>query len=168
MEKDPDGDIFWRTKVIKSLRNIGINFLDPTNKPTKYAVENITTRDEMSDMRRNLNGVGIKRLIRPIRKIDLRMVDISDFIIVYLDPSVPTFGTHEEMNRAIDQCKPVLIVIEGGVDKTPLWLFDKANISHIFGDFNSLYEYINLVDSTEVSDISVMEASDYEWIFFDW
>ena len=39
------------------------------------------------------------------------MVDISDFLIVNLDPDVPTFGTHEEIANANRQKKPIIILM---------------------------------------------------------
>ena len=41
-----------------------------------------------------------------IRCVDLRMVDISDFLVVNLDPDIPTFGTHEEIANANRQRSP--------------------------------------------------------------
>ena len=168
IEKDSYGGAPWRDKIQADLKDLGIQWLDPCKKPTTVGVENHETGRNLKTHRSNLNGVRVKELMKPIRAVDLRMVDLSDFVIARVDPDVPTFGTHEEIDRAINENKPTLIFIEGGLDKTPLWWFDKVDLSLLFGEWSDLYAYLELISKSSVSDLSVMEASNWKWIFFNW
>ena len=168
IEKDSYGGAPWRDKVKQDLRDIGIQWLDPCEKPITVGIEDSSTGAKLKNLRYDQRGTEVREIIHAIRHVDLRMVDISDFIIVRLDPDVPTFGTHEEVYRAIDQNKPTLILVEGGLDKTPLWWFDKVDLSLLFGNWTDLYAYLDLVAKSPVSDLSIMEASNWQWIFFNW
>jgi hypothetical protein len=168
IEKDSYGGMAWRAKVKQDLRDLSIHWLDPCDKPTTAGIENSDTGKTLKIKRADLDGAGVRALVKPIRHVDLRMVDVSDFIIARIEPDVPTFGTHEEVYRAIDQNKPTLILVEGGLDKTPLWWFDKVDLSLLFGCWADLYAYLELVAKSPVSDLSIMEASNWQWIFFNW
>jgi len=57
--------------------------------------------------------------MKQIRPVDLRMVDICDFLVVNLDLQVHACGTYEELFWANRMKKPVLIRIEQGIEHTP-------------------------------------------------
>ena len=48
-------------------------------------------------------------LMKTIRSVDLRLVDISDFLIVSLDLNTHPCGTYEEIFLANRQKKPIII-----------------------------------------------------------
>lgn len=168
IEKESYGGVQWRTKLKSDLRELNIQWLDPTDKPTTVGIENEDTGRMLKQYRSQGNGVAVKEIMRPIRHVDLRMIDLSDFIIARLEPDVPTFGTHEEIDRAIYQHKPVLIMVEGGLDKAPLWWFDKVDLATLFEKWSDMYSYLETVAHSAANDLSLMEASDWKWIFFSW
>ena len=168
IEKESYSGSQWREKVKSDLSNLGIHWLDPTKKPTTVGIEDSETALSLRRARNDLNGTLVKSLMKPIRHVDLRMIDISDFVIVRIEPSLPTFGTHEEVDRAINQNKPVLIMVEGGLEVAPFWWFDKVDLTLLFGNWSNLYTYLDVVAHSSCKDISIMEESNWQWIFFDW
>ena len=96
-----------------------------------------------------------------IRTLDLRCVDISDFIIASIDTDVHACGTYEEIAVANSQKKPVLIWCQQGKQKAPNWLFFMLPHQHIFGSLDGLLEYLLNVDTGR--DIKHYKR----WFFFD-
>ena len=100
-------------------------------------------------------------MMKPICAIDLRMVDIAHFIIMYLDPQVHTCGTYHEIFVAIQQKKPVLIMCKGGKKCLPFWLFGVIPIQMIFDTWDELLKYIaHINNDDDVDDCG-------RWRFFD-
>ena len=67
------------------------------------------------------------------RRFDLRFVDISDFLVVVVDPRVPQWGTANEVYVAEQQHKPMFFICDGGLAKLPRWLFDVVDLDEIGG-----------------------------------
>lgn len=59
--------------------------------------------------------------MKAIVRRDLRMVDLSDFIVASLEVTKPTFGSVHEIIMASIQRKPLFIHVAEG-DRIPLWL----------------------------------------------
>jgi len=163
-----DGGFTWRQKVKKDLKHLKINWLDPTCKPTSYGIESPETWKDLTDAREKENLASVRAMMFPICKVDLRMVDISDFIIVDIDPKIPTFGTHEEVGRAMSQNKPVLVRVEGGVKNAPFWWFERLDPRWFFGTWEELYQFLNDLSTVNLTDEELLTWSGYKWLFFDW
>ena len=103
----------------------------------------------------------VHNLMKVIRCVDLRMVDISDFLIVNLDPDVPTFGTHEEIANANRQKKPIIIRLVPGKAKTPLWLLAMLPHQLIFSTWEEVHAYLRHIASDPLVDRL------NRWYFFD-
>ena len=99
--------------------------------------------------------------MKEIVHMDLRMVDISDFVVVYLDPAIPTTGTIHELINSLAQRKPTLVVIEGGKQFAPNWLFGIMDFNFMFDNFTQLYSFLQQInDGGIMGDLS-------RWVFFD-
>ena len=114
MEKDATNGIEWRQAIQAALSDLRIRWLDPTDKPTAIGRETLETKQELIQARLAHDYDAVRNIMRTIRCVDLRMTDISDFLIVNLDPDVPTFGTHEEIANANRQKKPIIVHLVGG------------------------------------------------------
>ena len=57
-----------------------------------------------------------------VRSYDLNLVDRSDFIVAHIVPDVASWGSAEELVTAVRMKKPTFVSVEGGKNKTPLWL----------------------------------------------
>lgn len=165
---DQDGGVAWREKVKQDLYNLGIQWLDPTDKPVDVAKETPESHKELQRLRSIGDIRGVQKMMYPICRIDLRMVDVSDFLIVNIDPDVPTFGTHEEIGRAVLQNKPIIVHLDGDEAELPLWWYERIDPRLCFHTWGDTYTYIRSIDKTATSNHDLMLLSDYQWIFFNW
>ena len=152
MEKDTTNGVEWRQSIQKQLADLGICWLDPTNKPTSIGKETLATKQQMFVAREAHDYEAVTTLMKVIRCVDLRMTDISDFLLVNLDPSVPTFGTLEEVANANRQKKPIIVRIVGGKEKTPLWLLGMLPHQLIFSTWKEIHAYLRHIAHDEVID----------------
>jgi len=122
--------------------------------------------DESRRQRRKAKARGdfdeLVRVMNPIRRVDLRMVDISDWLAVNLDMDIHACGMYEEIFLANRQKKPILVHVEQGKRVAPDWLFATIHHDHIFDTWNELIGYVRHVACDEVV------ATYDRWCFFDW
>ena len=169
IEKATDGGMAWREQIKDELRDLGIHWLDPTNKPTLFYSECPAMIKELHEARATGHYGIVRAMLEPIRKLDLRMVDICDFVIVYLDPDVPTSGTHEEVARAAFENKPIVAIIKGGLTSAPFWWFSELNPDSFFPSIREACNHIRQLSERSVySENTIESVSDFRWILFDW
>ena len=102
----------------------------------------------------------LSSIMKEIRNVDLRMVDISDFLIVDLDLEIHPCGTYEEIFLANRQKKPIIIHMVQGKSKAPDWLFGTIPHDLIFSEWNHVKDYLNYINSSHNID------SLNRWYFF--
>jgi hypothetical protein len=162
MDRVLDGGVGWRRAIRCTLDDLRIQWLDPTRKPIDIGCE-----DDESRVRRRANKAAgryeeLVAEMKPIRHVDLRMVDICDLIVVNLDLDVHACGTYEEIYLGNRQKKPILIHCEQGKRSAPDWLFGVIPHEHIFSDWDQLYIYLRMISAGEIDDHFG------RWYFFDW
>jgi len=162
MDRVTDGGIGWRQDLIQSLKHLNILWLDPTRKPIDIGVEDLENRALRHKAKRAGDFEFVRTQMKQIRPVDLRMVDICDFVVVNLDLSVHACGTYEELFWANRMKKPVLIRIEQGVEHTPDWLFGTFPFEMIFSSWDEVKEYLRHVAHDPVIDRL------NRWYFFNW
>jgi len=162
MDLVADGGVVWRRRIQVDLRHLGIHWLDPCNKPCKVGTENDETRALRHLKKEQGDWQFLANEMSPIRRVDIRMVDFSDFLIVFLDRANSGFGTIAELTRANEQMKPIIVMQEGGKKYTPDWLWGMLPERMIFGDWTSLYYYLESINGD-----SFIESED-RWLWFDW
>jgi hypothetical protein len=123
MEFVKDHGVEWRRKFIKIVREVklDIDLIDPTNKPGDDVGEDPAYQIALQESGQFRD---LQDYVNDYRHKDLRYTDISDFLIVVVDPSVPQWGTSNETYMAESQHKPTFFVIEHGLYNLPRWLFD--------------------------------------------
>ena len=111
----------WRNRVAQFLRSRGVTVFDPWHKPVvkgmdvygEEDVKSINLRDRWT-FRPGASGARARAdcsgAFWETMHIDLRMVDISDFVIAYCPTNVYSVGTPHEIVIARQQKKPVLFV----------------------------------------------------------
>ena len=159
MDYVADHGVGWREQVQIDLADLGLVFLDPCNKPTTEALEDADTYTELREAKERGDYDYAHSIMKPIRHVDLRMVDHSDFLIVHLDLTVPSFGTIEEITTGNRSKKPILIHIEQGKERVSNWLLGMLPHWFIFSTWLELYDYVRRVDCGM--------ATDPRWIFFN-
>lgn len=151
----------WRDQITPFLSELGIVVLNPLKKPTHFGDEDDTTAIHKKELKKNKNYDALSDIMKTIRAIDLRMVDISDFLIVNLDLDIHPCGTLEEIFWANRQKKPIIIHMEQGKQQAPDWLFGTIPHKFIFDSWHDIQKYL-----LEVDTMSITEKLD-RWCFFN-
>lgn len=129
MEFVADNGVGWRRKFISLAVEAGLDIvsIDPTNKPGDGPQAG---EDKEHQIRLQKEGrwAELQKYVGGYRRLDLRYVDLSDFLVAFIDPSVPQWGTADEIYFAESQHKPMFFIIEGGLARLPRWLFDVIDI----------------------------------------
>ena len=111
----------WRVRVKQFLQSYGAIVFDPWEKPKvrglheygKEDVVSINVREKWT-FEESRKGAEIRsdcaQNFYETMHIDLRMVDISDFVIAYCPTNIYSVGTPHEIITARNQHKPVLFV----------------------------------------------------------
>lgn len=130
MEFVADHGVEWRRKFIKLLRerNLKIDCIDPTNKPGGKDIKIGENKEEQVRLQKEGRWQELRDYVRAYRRYDLRFVDISDFLVVVVDPRVPQWGTGNEVYFAEMQHKPMFFICDGGLANLPRWLFDVVDL----------------------------------------
>jgi len=111
----------WRVRMSQFLAHHGVTVFDPWHKPAVRGLHGYGEEDEKSVEMRDIwsfepGAQGADARARCAANfgetvhIDLRMVDISDFIIAYCPTNIYSVGTPHEVIVATQQHKPVLFV----------------------------------------------------------
>lgn len=111
----------WRNRVSTFLAHFGVTVFDPWHKPAVRGMQAYGEEDEKTISLRDHwsfapGAEGAEARARCAATfgetvhIDLRMVDISDFIIAYCPTNIYSVGTPHEVIVATQQHKPVLFV----------------------------------------------------------
>jgi nucleoside 2-deoxyribosyltransferase len=159
---DHDGEA-WRQKLSPYLKKMGLTILDPTDKPVSQCRYNEVgaEKDHIQKLKKLKRWDELRNLAKEIVLVDLRMVEVSDFMIAYVDKDIHLCGTYDEIFESLRRRKPTLIVHKGGKAEMSMWLRGKMNHNFIFDSFDELYEYLEaLHDGTVEPDYT-------RWVFFD-
>jgi hypothetical protein len=111
----------WRNQIGDFLRNKGATVLDPWNKPGVVGLQEYGREDEKTlDIKKvwtfaeTKEGARLRaecaKNFRQVQHIDLRMVDVCDFVVSYCPTNIYSVGTPHEIVVARQQHKPVLLV----------------------------------------------------------
>jgi hypothetical protein len=111
----------WRNRVSQFLQAFGTTIYDPWNKPDVVGMPHYGKEDEFSTEKRykwtfedspegDRIRAGMDVEFWSTMHIDLRMTDISDFLIAYCPTNIYSVGTVHEIVMARLQRKPVLFV----------------------------------------------------------
>ena len=140
----------WRDYVESELHPLNITVFNPYKKPfVKDVEEDDAARQRMSDdMDRGYYNDVVERMTQ-VRSYDLNLVDRSDFIIAHLLPDVASWGSAEELVTAVRMKKPVFISMQGGKDKTPLWIMGMIPHNYIYDSVEEIMQMIKQIDSGE-------------------
>lgn len=163
MDRARDAGVGWR-RDIRATLDLGIRWLDPTRKPIDIGVEDDASRAARRAAKERGDYDFVTTEMRPIRRVDLRMVDVCDFVVVNLDMEVHACGTYEEISLANRQKKPVFIHCEQGKKHIPDWMF--AVLPHEFY-FHSTWKELHTHVKTVAHDENFVDQYG-RWYFFDW
>ena len=106
IDRVPDRGIGWRENISPFLKSLGVNINDPLKKSGDLGIEDSLTYSQKKALKASQDYDNLSLLMKQIRRVDLRLVDISDFLIVNLDLDIHPCGTYEEIFWANRQKKP--------------------------------------------------------------
>lgn len=146
MENDRQGEN-WRNDLMKELADTGIVFFSPYQRPfLNDTPEDEAARKELADWMSRGDYDLVQNRMTTIRAHDLRICDLSDFIIARVDPAVATWGTVEEIVTSVRMKKPILLCVVGGKAKTPLWLMGMFSHHYIYDSMEEICKMVRAID----------------------
>lgn len=161
MDRVPDRGVGWRAFITPILNSFGVQVFNPLNKPTNLGSEDELVVAKKKRLKEEQKYQELSLLMREIRSVDLRMVDISDFLIVNLDLNTHPCGTLEEIFWANRQKKPILVRMEQGKINAPDWLFGTLPHEFIFDNWDAMVKYLESINA------SYMNDNHKRWCFFN-
>lgn len=142
MDRVADRGVGWRDSITPFLQNLGIVVFNPISKPTDIGLEDHDTHQIKTKLKAMSRYDELSAMMKTIRAVDLRLVDISDFLIVNLDLNVHPCGTYEEIFLANRSKKPIIVHMEQGKSQTPDWLFGTIPHQMIFSTWLEVKNYL--------------------------
>lgn len=144
MEEDKTGGVSYRKKFIEKCKSKGlkIKFLDPTDKITNLTPDVNIEKARIDKFREEKDWRKLRTLMKKIVKQDLRQVDLSDMVVAFIDKKVYTCGTIQEIVTAENQRKLVVVVVAGGKQQCPAWLFGIMHYNYIFDTDDEAIDYL--------------------------
>ena len=147
----------WRQEVRESLEPIGVRVLSPLDNVFKtFAPESAGWNKSLKeDLKNPKKWNFVHEEAKKIRNRDLAMVDISTFLIACLDPTLPTFGTIDEIITAKRACKPVFLVIpEKGYEGIPIWLASYFKYNWVYNSLKQVLIQLHMINENPVEDLN--------------
>lgn len=137
----------WRDKVKRILSPRGVICFDPYHKPFINDVDEDTeARSRLQDWKDKEEWEKLQDRMWKVRSYDLRLVDISDFLIVRIVPGVASWGSAEELVTSVRAKKPIFLVVEGSKKNTPLWIFGMIPHRYIYDSIDDALKMITNID----------------------
>lgn len=140
----------WRNQVKQTLEPRGVTVFDPYNKPFVNEIpEHVEARQLLNQWMYDGDYDKVSERMKKVRADDLRLCDLSDFGIVQVRPTVPTWGTPEELSWFVRCKKPTFVFVEGGKENCPLWIFGQIPHHYIYDNLESVLDMLIQIDSGE-------------------
>jgi nucleoside 2-deoxyribosyltransferase len=149
IDRADDKGFGWRENISSFLQSLGIIVFNPLTKPTEIGLEDNQTHAIKSQLKKQNRYDELTSMMKVIRSVDLRLVDISDFLIVNLDLDIHPCGTYEEIFWANRQKKPIIIHMVQGKKHAPDWLFGTIPHQMIYSNWEDIFAYLKHINSDE-------------------
>lgn len=146
-----DDGIGIRKEIIQKCRAVGIKaqFLDPTDKPTNGFKEVGEEKQKLFQLKQEGQFSRVTQIATSFRYQDLRMVDISDIVIAYVNQNIHMCGTYEELYRAKQLDRKMFVIVDGGMAYMPNWLFGVFSSDEVFESVDSCVQRLSEINKGE-------------------
>ena len=145
MDEVPDLGADWREMMSKWLWDLDIGVLNPCDKPTNFAKEDMPARDQIEQLKQQQKYDEAHDIVKDIVSVDLHMVDLSSFVIMFIDKDVHMCGSYSEMTYAAFEHKPVIICCKQGKNAVPGWVYGMCDHNLFFECWDDVKSYIRQV-----------------------
>ena len=149
IDRVDDRGVGWRENITPFLKSLDITVLNPITKPTEIGLEDTDTHNIKFKLKSQKRYDELSNMMKVIRSVDLRLVDISDFLIVNLDLDIHPCGTYEEIFWANRQKKPIIIHMQQGKEHAPDWLFGTIPHQMIYSNWEDIFGLLNTINSSK-------------------
>jgi hypothetical protein len=165
MEFAKDHGVTWRRHFIHLVDQyrLNIDLIDPTDKPGGEDVHIGENKAHQQMLQETGQFRILQQYVHRYRRFDLRFTDNSDFLVVVVDPTIPQWGTANEVYVAETAHHPKFFICEGGLRKLPRWLFDVIDDIGEDGTANVYQSVEEVVAELVALDNGVKPMSD-EWV----
>lgn len=140
-----DDGIQWRREFRRLCDDKGLKFnvFDPTDKPYDLQGEIGEEKHYISQLKEEGRLKEAQDRVKKIRRVDLRMVDKADFIVVYVDINIHMCGTYFECCFANIEKKPILCIVKQGRRYIPSFLLSYVFVEEIFDNVEQCVCYLD-------------------------
>lgn len=148
MEYASDHGVAWRRKFRRRIlqEKLNVYCIDPTDKPGPDRMKIGENKEFQENLQRNGKFKELRDYVTEYRHYDLRFVDISDVLIVAIDPTIPQWGTADETYLSERQNKPRYAICEGGLYKFPRWLLPVFELDDVFENVEEVIQRLCAID----------------------
>lgn len=161
MDRVADRGTGWRDDITPFLNRLEVIVFNPISKPTDVGLEDSDTHQIKTKLKQMGRYDELTAMMKTIRAVDLRLVDISDFLIVNLNLDHYACGTYEEISLANRQKKPIIVHMAQGKGNAPDWLFGMIPHQMIFSSWDEIKHYLEHINNSENID------THKRWYFFN-
>ena len=155
----------WREDMTPFLNNLDIGVFNPCDK----AINNCKVHEDekfvehINELKRLGYLAHAQKEMQEIVRIDLKLVDLSNFLILNLVPDVHMCGSYGEQTLACFQRKPIIIHCAKGIHAIPNWLFGICDPELFFDTWSEVRAYI-----TNIATGATVNDNDSKWRFLDY
>jgi nucleoside 2-deoxyribosyltransferase len=149
MDRVADRGMGWRDSITPFLKSLGVVVYNPIKKPCSRGKEDSETHRRKTLLKQQGEYNELSKVMKEIRSTDLRLVDISDFLVVNLDLETHPCGTYEEIFWANRQKKPIVVHVEQTKKFAPDWLFGTIPHEMIFSTWLEIRDYLNNINNSK-------------------
>jgi len=149
MEKRADNGKTWRRLITPKLEKIGYAVFNPCLEEGGIFKNYNITPEELKKLEKSKNVEFFMKMGNDIGKHDLKAIEASDFVIVFMDESVfKSSGTVSEMTIAkLVWDKPVFVIRSVPYSAIPLWTF--GCVTKFFNCIDDCVQYLKLYPKLE-------------------
>lgn len=160
MDRVLDRGVEWRLDIQQFLwSELEAGVFNPCDKPIDWGKENEDARMWRHESLQKAKLLCLQGHIHESNKIcdavhdqmrdivasDLRGIDVSHAVIMYIDTSVHMCGTYNEQTHACLQRKPVIVCCKQGKFGIPDWLWGICEHEMFFSNWNEVKSYLKHV-----------------------
>lgn len=143
IDRVKDFGVGWRRQIIQECNEkmqLGINFLDPTNKLSGMISEDQHEVERINKMKLQARWADLSNFMRTVVAQDYRGVELSDFVICYIDETTHMCGSYFELQKALTENKPYFLISPNGRAKLPTWLFGICDYLQVFDNVENVVD----------------------------
>lgn len=139
----------WRENITIFLQSLGCGVFNPMDKPINYptaceSYENVQVRKSWKQQEKFDD---VYRTMKAVCSTDMRLVDLSHAMILYIDRDVHMCGSYIETAWAALERKPIVVMCKQGKVAIPDFLYGITPHEMFFSNWYDVKRYIYGVHS---------------------